>query len=339
MATNLISTITQSFSSDAIGKLASALGLEQGAAQKGISAAIPGVLAGLSNVASGYEGAQKIGRAITQVESLAGSGGDTLKNLLETGKSSLGSGWNIGSSILGSGAIETLATAVAKYAGFDLGSAKKLLSFLIPAVLGLLKHEQTKFGLDNQALANLLVSQKADIERALPAGLLTPVASEQPRPAVRQTAPSANAGYKSASSSSSQGWANWILPALLIAAAAFYFLPQQKTAQEIAASLQNDIGAGIERLRVALPKVSDPLTAQSAVSEIKDVSKRLAELKTAALQLPAEAQKTVSDALSAKISELDAIIDRITKQINYLSGEAKPAIDTLKTELGNLSKE
>jgi hypothetical protein len=29
---------------------------------------------------------------------------------------------------------------------------------------------------------------------------------------------------------------------------------------------------------------------------------------------------------------------RIIKEINYLSGEAKPAIDTLKTELADLSK-
>jgi hypothetical protein len=35
---------------------------------------------------------------------------------------------------------------------------------------------------------------------------------------------------------------------------------------------------------------------------------------------------------------LESILDRIIKEINYLSGEAKPAIDTLKTELADLSK-
>ena len=42
--------------------------------------------------------------------------------------------------------------------------------------------------------------------------------------------------------------------------------------------------------------------------------------------------------VSPKMSDLNSILDRIIKEINYLSGEAKPAIDTLKTEPADLSK-
>ena len=59
MSTNLVSAIMQALSPEVIGKIASSLGIDQTAAQKGISAGIPGVLAGLANAASNPAGAQK----------------------------------------------------------------------------------------------------------------------------------------------------------------------------------------------------------------------------------------------------------------------------------------
>ncbi len=372
MATNLVSVIMQSLSPEVMGKLASSLGLEQPVAQKGITAAIPGILARLADTASGYDGVQKLSRAISQVDKLAGSSGDVVKGMLDSSKNVLGSGWNIGSSVLGGSALETLSSMVARYAGFDLGSAKKLLSFLVPVVLGFLKREQARHNLNNFGLAKLLAGQKSDIERAMPAGFVPDI---EPRPPVRQDTGGATPSSESASAGKSvrQDRARWLFPALLIVAAAVYFLqkPEEtKTAQEInqstttvaqqapaketaqigaastaketapvtAATLENDIETNIERLRVALPKVSDPASAQAAVSEIRDVSNRLAQLKSAAEQLSAEARKSVSDAVSARMSELNKLLDRIMKEINYLSGEAKPAIDTLKTKLADLSK-
>ena len=150
-----------------------------------------------------------------------------------------------------------------------------------------------------------------------------------------------------------QEWTKWLLPAVLIVAAAVFFLQKGKetgTAQSTApamyqdstkinpATLENDIIANIERLRVALPKVSDPASAQAAVREVREVSSRLAQLKSSAQQLPSEARKSVSDALSTKVTELNLLLERILKEIAYLSGEAKPAIDALKTELANFLK-
>ena len=153
------------------------------------------------------------------------------------------------------------------------------------------------------------------------------------------------------SAQASQDWTKWLLPAVLIVAAAVFFLQKgeetgtgqsakiaKETTQINAATLENDIIANIERLRVALPKVSDPASAQAAVSEVRQISNRLAQLKSSEQQLPAEARKSVSDALSTKVTELNLLLERILKEIDYLSGEAKPAIDTLKTELANFSK-
>ena len=364
MATDLVSTIIQSFSPDVIKKLASTLGLEQAAARKGLSAAVPGILAGLASTASGYDGVQKLSRAMAQVESIAGRDGDILNNLLGSSKSVIESGWNIGSSVLGGSALETLSSAVAKFAGFDAGSAKRLLSFLVPVVLGFLKLEQARANLNNFGLAKLLTSQKSDFERAMPAGVRQAV--KEPRPSVSQATPSdgSNPPHERASAgrAASRDWLRWLLPALVIAGAALYFLPKREVAQDIghsattapqavpqqapaketaqvtAATLENDIAANIERLRVALPKVNDPASAQAAVNEMREISSRLAQLKSQSQHLPAEVRKPVVDAVSAKISELNSALDRIIKQISFLNEEAKPAIDTLKTELASLSK-
>ena len=192
MTTNLVSAIMQSFSPEAVGRLASTLGLEQPAVQKGVSAGIPGILAGLANTASGHDGAQRLGRALSHVDDLAGRGGDIAKNLLDSGKSLFGSGWNIGSSLLGGSALETLSSMVARYAGIDLGSGRKLLGFLVPGVLAFLKREQSASGLDNKGLANLLVGQKANIERAMPAGLASLMHDVEAPASVRPTAPAAS---------------------------------------------------------------------------------------------------------------------------------------------------
>jgi len=361
MATDLVSTISQSFSPDIIGKLASSLGLEQSATQKGVSAAIPGILAGLANTASVYDGTHKISRAISQVDNLTARSGDTLKNLLDSSKSAVGSGWNIGSSVLGSSTLETLSSQVAKYAGFDLGSAQKLLSFLVPVVFGFLKREQARGNLNNFGLAKLLVSQKSNIERAIPAGFTQAAYEVESRPRVSQGKPAdtGRPSYQSASAGKAGGqdWGRWLLPALVVGAAAFFLLqnreetntaqrtvieaqqpPAKERAQITAATLENEIVASIERLRVALPKVSDPASAPAAVNEIREISSRFAQLKSASQQLSAEVRKPIWDAFSARVSELNSSLDQIIKQIKFLSEEAKPAIDTIKTELANLSK-
>ena len=375
MATDLVSTITQSFSPDVIGKLASLLGLEQAAAQKGLSAAVPGVLAGLANSLSAYDGVHKLSRAVSQVESLAGRDGDLLKSLSEPGKSLTGSGWNIGSSILGSNTLETLSIAVARYAGLDVGAAQKLIGYAVPVVLGSLKREQVRSNLNNFGLAQLVTSQKSGFERALPAAFIQTVA-DRPSPSPATPAATTSPVFKGAPAgkTASQDWSRWLLPALVVAAAAFYLLqkredaktaqtpvqsevivpqaaqpqavPQEapkeaaakETAPLTAAALENDIGAALERLRVALPKVTEPASAQAALNEIREISSRLAQLKSESQHLSAEVTKPVSEALSAKLAELNTALEQIIKHINFVNNEEKPAIDRLKTELGSLLK-
>jgi hypothetical protein len=353
MATNLVSTIMQSFTPDVVGKLASTLGLDPSAAQKGIAAGIPGLLATLVNAVSGSDGADRIGAALSHADEAVSRGGDVTQAVHGASRSALETGWAAISSLLGRSSLETLVSVVGQYAGLGQGTTKRLLAFLAPIVLGFLKREQIATGLDNHGFAALLSSQRGAIERAIPQGLagLMPGLDFSRVETLRETRPSRPSGNR----------AYWLIPALVIAGVALYFLPIDETeraAQTVnkstkeaqqstpsptpvgaskAVGLQNDILTGLSRLKVALARIKDPASAQASVNEIRDISKSFARLKTIAQELSPEERNAVAAAVSARIPDLNTILDKITNEIN-LSGEAKPAMDTLKTELANLSK-
>src|SRR6516225_6556896 len=73
MAVNLVSLIMQFLTPDMIGRIASALGLDRTNTQTAISAAIPGLLAGLSGVAAQPGGAQKLVDTVRQQTGALGS--------------------------------------------------------------------------------------------------------------------------------------------------------------------------------------------------------------------------------------------------------------------------
>jgi Bacterial protein of unknown function (DUF937) len=170
MAANLVSVVMQFLTPDMIAKIASALGLDRTVAQKAIGGAVPALLASLADVASTPNGARQLTNTLAQqqpgsLESLKGLiGGSGQNNLAETGSSML-------SGLFGSGALDTIAQSIGKFAGLDGGSSKSLLGMLGPVVLGTLGQQQRSAGLDAGGLASLLGSQKDQIAAAIPSGL------------------------------------------------------------------------------------------------------------------------------------------------------------------------
>src|SRR5258706_909287 len=385
MSTNLVSTIMQSLSPEAIGKVSSSLGLEDSTAQKAIAAAVPGLLAGLANTASSPDGANKLGAALSQVDE-APEGDTFLRGIPDTGhKNLMETGWSMISSLMGNSSLETLSSLVAQYAGIGQGTVKKLLGFLAPLVLAVLKREQINAGLDSRGVANLLAGQRSNIERAMPAGALLRQQGSETRSS-RQAAPTTGYGQPVPSASAGQvGWAYWLLPALILAGAALYLLApddERKTAQEInqtttsasqrgaakdtaqlsppvqrelqpspvstmtpatapsagqgvqstSATLENDILANIFRLRASLQTIKDPASAQRALGDLRDISDRFTKLKVVAQQLSPETRKALAAAVASKVPDRNSLLDRINNEMNQ-TGEAKPAMDTLKNTL------
>src|SRR3974377_1607928 len=122
MATNnLVSLVMQFLTPDLIGRIASALGLDRMNTQTAIGAAVPALLAGFSNIAGQYGGAQKLADAVKQQSgvlgnfaSMLGAGGQT--SFIEKGSQML-------ASLLGGQDQNALAGAVAKFAGLPPGAA------------------------------------------------------------------------------------------------------------------------------------------------------------------------------------------------------------------------
>src|SRR5262249_31293842 len=153
-------------------------------------------------------------------------------------------------------------------------------------------------------------------------------------------------------------WAYWLLPALIIAGLAAYLLPysqhQTKTTQEVnrttpaqpdttttaprpVASLEDDIVSNVSKLRTALQGIKDPATAQAALPELRDIAGRFSKLKTQAQLLTPESRKALATAISNRIPDLNTLFDRFTAEPS-LVGDAKPTIDSVRTELNGLAK-
>lgn len=343
---NLVSTIMQSLSSDTVGRIAGALGIEQPLVQRAIGAGVPAMLAGMANVASTPDGAQRLNNATSRM------GGEEMLDSSQRGFAD--EGWSMISSLLGHGPLETISSVVAQYAGFSQGTAKRLLAYIGPFILGVLRKEQVNSGLDARGLASLLTSQQGNIERAMPAGVARRLEDagiqEVPPAAMQRGAP-----MRTPASPSSQGrWAYWILPALIIAGIAAYLLPwrerETKTTQEVtrtapvqptptrtAAILEDDIVSNVGRLRSVLQGIKDPSSAQAALPDLRDIEGRFAKLRTQVQQLPPESRKALAVAITTRIPDLNTLFDRLTAEPS-LVGNAKPTLDSVRTELNGLAK-
>jgi hypothetical protein len=153
-----------------IGRIASALGLDTGSAQKGLGAVVPALLAGLVSLVSKPDGANRLGSALQRQDATAldratsAIGGSNQEALIDQGTSTL-------SSLFGGSSLDALAGAIGRYAGVGEGQARSLLGMAAPLVLGALGNQQRSQGLDASGLARMLTGQKDSIAAALPAGL------------------------------------------------------------------------------------------------------------------------------------------------------------------------
>lgn len=169
MSTSLISSVMQFVTPDLIAKIASGLGLDRTAAQRAISAAVPAILASLASLASKPGGIQQLASALAQqkpgaIDDVVGAiGGSGQAAHSEEGADTL-------STLMGSGGLNALASAIGGFAGTSSGKSETLLGLLAPIVMGAIGQQQRKTGLDAGGIASLLASQKDQIAAALPSG-------------------------------------------------------------------------------------------------------------------------------------------------------------------------
>jgi len=205
---NLVSLISQFITPDMLGRIASSFGIDRAAVQKAVGAGIPGILAALISTVSKPGGAARVENAIDQQE----------PGLLATAARMMGTpqqatvaeeGLGALSSLLGGNTTATLATALNRYAGIGDNGAKGLLGLLTPAIMGVLGQQSTGPG----GVAQLLMSQKDNIVRALPSGFASYLSGTGVLENVTTTAaPQASRARSSYAAERSSG--SWLLPAL-----------------------------------------------------------------------------------------------------------------------------
>jgi hypothetical protein len=243
MAINLTSTIAQFLTPEVVAKIASFLGIDKTTAQKAASAAIPTILAGLSDLVGSPSGAGQLSKLLSQQQ--GGSFTDLLRKGDAQGLAQAGS--SMLSGLFGGRTTDAMAQAIGKFAGTGDTGGKSLLSALAPVVLGALGQHQRDAGLDANGLASLLRSQKDQIVAAIPSGLADQLGAagliDKAEAGVRGGVAAASAaGSRVASASERAGagasqaagqWPYW-LGALVLAAGLGWFIMQRQSQPTVA---------------------------------------------------------------------------------------------------------
>ena len=358
MATNLVTLVMQFLTPDMIGRVATALGLDRTLVQSVISAAVPGLLAGFSGVATRPGGAQKLVEAAKQetgtlgkFADILGSGGQS--NFIERGSQLL-------ESLVGTRDKSALIGAIGQFAGLGQGKSSSLLGMLAPIIMGTVAQQQSA-RLDASSIANLFASQKDNIAAALPGdfgrllggtdllnslgGAARSAASEGTQATRAAGSAASTVGQRTgAAASTSYNWLYWFIPLVAIAALLVYFFakPAEQVAQQGSTIAQNLMVGGIDvnkqitdsiaTLRSTLGGVTDAASAQAALPKLRDITAQIDQVDGLVGQMTPEQRKVLAGIVSPLMPTLNQLFDKVLA-IPGVSEVLKPTIDLLKTKL------
>jgi hypothetical protein len=155
MANSIVSALMRLLTPEVIGKIATTSGLDRSLAQTGIGAAAPAILSALTGLVGRPGGARQLADAVARQPA------DALSSITD-GRSGLAQmahrGTGLLTSLLGSGALGTLAATLARFAGIGEAPTRSLMGMLTPVIMGVLGNEQRAAGLDAAGLANMLTA-------------------------------------------------------------------------------------------------------------------------------------------------------------------------------------
>jgi hypothetical protein len=339
-----------------IGRITSALGLDRNSTQTAIGAAVPGLLAGLSGVATQPGGAQKLVDAVRQQSGALGS----FANMIgASGQSSLiEKGSQILSSLLGGRDQTALAGAIGKYAGLGQSASGSLLGMLAPIVMGTIGQQQGTRSLDAGGITSLLASQKDNIVAALPPGFanllggtgLLDSLGGAARTATAAARPAARAigdtGQRAAAVS--RNWLYWLIPLLAIVALLIYFFarPAEQVVQPSVPTIpsltvggldiRKEVTDSITNLRTALGGITDAASARAALPKLQEVTDRIDKVDGLLGQLSPEQRKVLAGMVNPLMPSLNQLFDKVLA-IPGVAELLKPTIDALRAKLAVLT--
>jgi hypothetical protein len=355
---NLVDLIKGQLGGDVISKVAGLLGTSTDEARTATNAGIPALLAGLTSVASSPEGARRLDSAVTAADdSIVGNIGSALagpqaKSFLDQGSSAL-------SSLLGGSTLSSLGSVLSRFTGLGGGSIMSLLGFLGPTVLGLLKTQKQRAGLDAAGLGRFLVGQKENITSAMPSGLSGMLGSIPGLSAFTGAADTARSAAYSGAAAARDTYARgsqavrsevpnarrWLVPvAALLALAGFVWWfanssrpGPQKTVAATAVTdqfnrLSTDTTDFIRSTTSALGDIKDSATANAALPRLEDLNSRFESIRRAADALPSEYRSRIVSTVKASSGEISSMLNKIL-DIPGASDQVKQAVNGLISKI------
>jgi len=251
MALDLVGLVTQILTPQLVKGMARAVGVDDAAAQRLVSAAIPVVLGAFATTAAAPGGAQKL------VDAVSNSDPDLLTKLAGAinggNRAALGEGANLIGGLLGGSGLSSLAGALSGYSGTPMGAAQSTIGAVVQSAIGVIGQQDPSVWSDAASIAAMFGAQKSAIAAAIPpelssalgaTGLLAglgglgvaaarPATQAAPGPATVTTATRATTGApggRTPAAAGSGGFPTWaiILLVVIVLAAVWWFMSERE---------------------------------------------------------------------------------------------------------------
>lgn len=364
---NIVEMILKSLSGETLQKLAAAIGESPESVQKALTAIVPTILSGLGSLATSPQGGEKLWNSLRSVDGqvadelggiLAGGGADELAK----------KGAGILEDLLGKGGLAALIGPIAKYIASNPELVKKLLPLVVPFILSFLGKQIKDGGFDLASLLKLLMAQKANIAKAMPAELRNSLAGVQGLGDLTTFASDATRKLTSTGSSTlaqSADSTQWFVPLMaLIAllAAGAWWLNQPKPAvvdptktienrpavdtgavgvtpgpQDPAESITKTFSGYVQETSRILDSVTDVPTAESAAPQLTGLTSQMDALAATLEDLPDSSRAIVSSIVKQGQKTLQDKADKVLA-IPGVGEILKPILDTLLEKVSSLIK-
>ncbi len=156
-----------------------------------------------------------------------------------------------------------------------------------------------------------------------------------------------------AAASGAPNWMYWAIPLVLIAGGGLWYLMNHGSEEQVteqvtrpATTAQSAVVGGIDigkqlgdslnSVRTSLQDVTDGASATAAVPRLREATAQVDKVNSLLAQLSADQRKTVTGVAASANATLNQSFDKVLA-IPEVSQELKPAIDTLRTKLADLS--
>jgi hypothetical protein len=201
---NIIELVTNHLNKDVVRNIGSLIGESPDKTKTALGAAVPALLAGITQFASKPEGALALDAAVSKQDT--GILGDLAGAFGSQGSSLTQQGGNLLNSLFGNNLFSSLLGCVSNFTSLGQNSARGLLGSLVPLVLGVLGKLKSNLNLDASGLASTLLGQKQNIMGAMPAGLGSALSSVSGLGSFLSSAGSAVSSAAGAASTSNPKW-------------------------------------------------------------------------------------------------------------------------------------